>query len=80
MNETTEETRTPYFVNEAIANDNGEFIACIAKEGETGYHKTDWTWGKDFEQAQGIADDMNEKMGITRLEAAKIVTSTMRPF
>ena len=74
------EQRAPYFVNQAIANDKGEFIPCIAVEGETGYHKTNWTWGKDFDQARKIASDMNEKMGITKLEAAKIVTATMRPL
>ena len=74
------ETRTAYFVNQAITNEKGEFIPCIAVEGERGYHKTDWAWGTDFELAQTCAIEMNEKIGINKLEAAKIVTGTMRPF
>lgn len=72
------ETRTAYFVNQAIVNNEGEFIPCIAVEGESGYNKTDWTWGKDFDHAREVAASMNEKMGLSKIEAAKIICSTMR--
>ena len=72
------EARMVTFVNQAITTDDGEFIACLAKEGETGYYKTDWIWGKDFAIAQEAADKRNEVIGISKREAAKIVLSTMR--
>lgn len=72
------EKKAPYFVNQAITNDKGEFIPCIAVEGDTGYYKTDWTWGTNFKHASEVAVRMNAKMGIDEREAAKIVCATMR--
>jgi len=60
------ETHSPirvYFVQHTVKDAAGNYIVCIAAEGETGYYKTDWEWGKDWEWANKIADDMNEKMG-----------------
>lgn len=70
--------RKVYFVNEAITDENNELIVCIAIEGETGYYKTDWTWGKDFNLAQKLCDEKNIALGITPREAALIQLRTMR--
>lgn len=57
---------------------DGEFIPCVVEEGTIGYYKTNWVWGKDLERAKKIADDMNEKLGISKNEAHWIVAQSMR--
>jgi len=59
-----------------IAEDGG-YIPCIAVEGERGYYRTDWNWGKDKEQAQKFCDERNELAGISKEEAYKIIMGTM---
>ena len=59
--------RRVYFVMETVTDKDGNYIPCIAVEGETGYYKTDWTWGKDYKLARECADDMNERLGICLL-------------
>lgn len=59
-------------------NDKGEYIALIAVEGERGFYKTDWYWGKDFNLAQECADERNARLGLSKKEAAMIQGSTMR--
>lgn len=71
------EPRMVYFISEIERTEDGQFIPCIAVEGEKGFHRTDWAWGTDKEQAQAWADERNEKMGISRMEAAKIQFKTM---
>lgn len=70
--------RIALFVMETQMNDKGEYNALIAVEGEQGYYKTDWYWGKDYKLAQEIADERNFRMGLTKREAALIQCSTMR--
>lgn len=76
MNETT--PKNAYFIMESVKNSEGELIPCIATENESGYHRTDWLWGKDIDKAEEIADMKNLAMGISRKEAARIVLSSMR--
>lgn len=71
------EQRMVYFIMETERTQDGQFIPCIAKEGEKGFYRTDWAWGKDKEQAQKFADERNQEMGIDRREAAKIQFKTM---
>lgn len=70
--------RIALFVMETQMNGEGEYNALIAVEGEQGYYKTDWYWGKDYKLAQEIADERNFRMGLTKREAALIQCSTMR--
>lgn len=70
--------RMVIFVMETQMNDKGEYIALIAVEGERGFYKTDWYWGKDFKVAQAIADERNARLGLSKKESAAIVCSTMR--
>lgn len=72
------EPRVCYFVMETQVNDKGEYNALIAVEGEQGYHKTDWYWGKDFALAEQCADEKNAEGGMSKDDAWKIVVSTMR--
>ena len=72
------EGRVAYFVLESVTNAQGEFIALIAREGEPGYYKTDWTWGKDLELAEKAAARKNELLGLSQEDAYKIVLSSMR--
>src|ERR1051325_9207603 len=55
-----------YFVMQTEQDADGKYIALIAKEGESGYYRTDWLWGADFALAQQCADEMNERMGINK--------------
>lgn len=71
------EQRLVYFIMETVRSEDGQFIPCIAVEGEKGYNRTDWKWGTDKEQAQKFCDERNEKMGIDRKEAMKIQLRTM---
>jgi len=71
--------RIAFFVLENQVNDKGEFRALIAAEGTKGYYTTDWFWGTDFDMATAVADAKNDRMGISIVEAFKIITSTMRP-
>lgn len=70
--------RTAYFILESQTNEQGEFRALIAVEGDSGYYKTTWFWGNDLKVAEQIAREKNKNMGISRKEACKIVLSTMR--
>jgi len=55
-----------------IAKDGG-YIPCVVKEGETGYHKTDWNWGPDLNTARELADNYNLNLGLSKEEAVKLV-------
>jgi len=49
----------------------------IAVKGQLGYYKTDWFWDCDYKTACKLANEKNEKLGLTKVEAFKIVCSTM---
>jgi len=70
--------RAVYFIMETERDQDGNFIPCIAKEGELGFYRTNWQWGKDKKLAQECADDMNKKMGISKKEAMIIQLRSMR--
>jgi len=70
--------RIAFFVLESQRNDKEEFQALIAVEGMKGYYTTDWFWGTDFATAEAVADARNDRMGISIIEAFKIIASTMR--
>jgi hypothetical protein len=57
---------------------NGEYVALVATEGESGYRLTDWTWGSDFTEAEKVADLRNERMGICKRDAIMIQLRSMR--
>lgn len=54
------------------------FTLGVCKRGEKGYHHYNRAacW-PTFEEAQEVAMQLNEKMGLTRREAAIIIASTM---
>ena len=71
--------KTPvYFVMETEVTKSGEYIALIAEKGVPGFSRTDWYWGKDWEKACLIADDMNAGLGVSPKAAARIQMTTMR--
>lgn len=77
--EPIQQPRRVYFINELARDERGNYIPCIAVEGEVGiYHRTDWEWGSDLKLAQELADEMNEKMGYGKKEAMLIQLGTMR--
>jgi hypothetical protein len=66
------------------------FRASIVIEGEPGHYPTgDWPydgspgqrqpyfWGQTYDEAKTIADEQNEKLGISKRDALEIVASTM---
>lgn len=70
--------RMAVFVLPAIRAEDGQFIPCIAKEGEPGYYPTKWRWGRDEVVAMRAADNLNMELGLSPREAIEIVASTLR--
>jgi len=62
---------------ETERDSQGAYRALIAKEGERGFYRTDWTWGADLTTAQQIATEKNENLGLTEREAMKIQLGTL---
>ena len=54
-----------------------EYVPCVVIEGESGYHTTDWYWGDNFETAQKLADEYNDKLGITHEEVEDLKFHSM---
>ena len=75
--EVTVEKRTAYFIQDTVKTTSGEFIPCIAVEGEKGYNRTNWSWGKDKALAERCAKEKNERLGHTVEDVSTIVCSTM---
>lgn len=71
-------TKTAYIILETVKDNDGGYIPCIVKEGEKGYFKTDWNWGKDIKIAEECANKKNETMGIDKTEAIKLTLQSMR--
>ena len=77
--------RWAYVIVVEQTDKEGNYIPCIAVENESGYypmtgrgaHSAPWKWGKDYETACQIAEEMNAKMGLSEEEAYKIVVSSM---
>jgi len=57
---------------------HGEYIPCIVKEGKSGYYPTTWKWGTDIDVAKKLADDYNEKLGISKEDAMQLTLKSMR--
>lgn len=70
--------RLAVFVQETDKATDGQFIPCIAVEGERGYYRTNWAWGTDKSQADRLADEYNARLGLDPQEAMKIILSTLR--
>ncbi len=69
--------RRCYFIQHTVKDEKGNYIPCIAIEGESGFYKTDWQWGNDYELANDTAKLMNSKLGISEQDALEIVLSSM---
>ena len=69
--------RIVYFVQDTVTTDDGQYIPCIAVEGESGYHKTNWAWGSDYDIASKLCNARNGRQGISPKEANKIIIGTM---
>lgn len=82
--ELMKERRWAYVAIAAQFDEDG-FIPSIAIEGVTGHiplsgddqGSAPWHWGKSYEECQKMADIMNERRGISKVDAFKIVASTM---
>lgn len=73
----TASERRVYFINQLVRAEDGGYIPCIAVEGEQGYYRTDWNWGKDLDLAERIATEKNEAMGYDKRTAMLIQLGTM---
>lgn len=71
------DNRICYFIDETMCNDEGEWIPAVVEEYQSGYSQTNWTWKCTFEKAKEYIKDMNSKLGLTELDAWKIVASSM---
>lgn len=79
---------TPYCVYINVANYSDElrgFIPSIVYENVSGHFPlsgkpggSPWVWGPEYADAQRVADQFNQRIGVTRERALEIVTSSMR--
>lgn len=69
--------RSVYFMQQTVKDNYGNFVPCIAVEGEKGYHRTDWHWGDDWDFANEVCDKKNLEAGYTPKEAMVIQLGTM---
>jgi len=66
------------FAFTAVTTDTGSTVGAAVK-GERGYSRlSNMPEFTTYDQAQEYADELNTKLGLTTLEAWKIVASTMR--
>lgn len=65
----------------------GGYVPAVVIKGESGFYpltgdpaqlQLPWVWGKTLAEAQAIADQYNAKRGLSALEVAAIITSSMR--
>ena len=78
LNKNLDNKKLVCMVQHTVKTDSGEYLCCIVKEGEKGYFKTDWAWGNNFELAQHITDERNQKMGYTEEEVQTIILQSMK--
>ena len=72
--------KTAYAILPSLKAENGEYIPIIVKEGEKGYYPTDWTWGKNIDEAERFARTKNRAMGISDATAQRLVIASMLPI
>ena len=58
---------------------SAQYVPCIVSEGEGGYLVTKWLWGNDIDVAKAIADEYNEKAGLTPDDVIHLVAQSMKP-
>lgn len=82
--------RMAAFILATERDEDGRFRVAFATEGERGYRPTGnwpytaglgqvmpWFWGPTLEDAQRTAEDYNERRGISKEEALKIIVASM---
>ena len=70
--------RLAYFMLQTEIDSNGNYVPCIAVEGENGYHRTNWQWGNDWDLLNKLCDAMNERLGLSKQEVILIQLQSMR--
>ena len=74
-----------YTIIEGQTDDKGNYIPSAVFENEPGHYpmmgqglcSAPWTWGPDYHKACEVATSKNKSMGISEVEAAEILTSSM---
>jgi len=61
----------------AVVSEKG-FTLGVAVEDEAGYYVTDYPSVDSYGKASKWAADLNERMGLTEMDAIRIVVSSMR--
>ena len=62
---------------DGVKDDGGNVIPCVVIDNEKGYHLTNWSWGKDIEVAKKLADEYNEKLGVSKEDVNRLVLQSM---
>jgi hypothetical protein len=81
---TVERPRTCYMIP-LDQPEPGQFIPSLVVENEPGHspmtgrgdHAAPWIWGSTLEEAQAVCDSVNARQGISKIDAAEIVCSSM---
>jgi len=58
--------------------DSAEYVPCIVIEGKSGYHTTNWFWGKDPVIANALAAEYNHNLGLTPDEVTYLIGQSIR--
>ncbi len=73
------EARIVAHILETEQDGAGDYLVCMTREGETGYYRTDWSYGPNLKLAREACDDRNSRSGISKAEAEAIVFCSMFP-
>ncbi len=66
-----------YVILETVYDEDG-YIPCFVREGESGYSRSYYNYGKDLNEARKLAQERNESMGIDAKTAEQIHDENLR--
>lgn len=70
----TTEKRRCYYI---LLSQGAPYRPVIVEEGTSGYCRTDWEWGDNLADAERLAAEKNERLGLTPEDVEEIITSSM---
>jgi hypothetical protein len=58
--------------------DSAEYVPCIVIEGKSGYHTTNWFWGKDPVIANKLVAEYNHNLGLTPEDVHELIDQSIK--
>lgn len=66
-----------YYVSQANVDEHGAFRPSIVVQNDPCHWPLNYTWGKDWKIAEKCCNEKNASMGLSEMDAWKIVASSM---